>query len=209
MLTLIPFTQKFIYKHFNHVLATKPPSIQLIEMEASANPLVSINDFELHDFIDETNFHHCINLIRGGSNDPVVNFDTDLINNCFVDNQFGPNPGDMYDFNATTMMSDPNTMFNTLGSFGDDVKDGDEDNDREDSSATTTTTTTTMTTPTKRAKGDRSRTLISERRRRGKMKEKLYSLRSLVPNITKVCPNFLSLYSYVVYKFHHDYIYNI
>ncbi|XP_030959272.1 transcription factor FER-LIKE IRON DEFICIENCY-INDUCED TRANSCRIPTION FACTOR [Quercus lobata] len=152
-------------------------------MEASANPLVNINDFELHDFIDETNFHHCINLIRG-SNDPVVNFDTDLINGCFVDNQFGPNPVDMYDFNGTTMMTDPNTMFNTLGSFGDDVQDGDEDNDREDSSATTTTTTTT--TPTKRAKGDRSRTLISERRRRGKMKEKLYALRSLVPNITKM-----------------------
>ncbi|GMY15934.1 transcription factor FER-LIKE IRON DEFICIENCY-INDUCED TRANSCRIPTION FACTOR [Fagus crenata] len=154
-------------------------------MDASANPLAHINDYELHHFIDETNFHHCIDLIRGEIEDPVVNFDThDLINGCFVDNQFGPNPGDMYDFNAANMVSDPNTMFDTLASFGEDVKDGEEDIDREDSSATTTTTTTT--TPTKRAKGDRSRTLISERRRRGRMKEKLYALRSLVPNITKM-----------------------
>lgn len=38
-----------------------------------------------------------------------------------------------------------------------------------------------------KSRRDRSRTLISERRRRGRMKEKLYELRSLVPNITKVC----------------------
>ncbi|XP_008788896.3 transcription factor FER-LIKE IRON DEFICIENCY-INDUCED TRANSCRIPTION FACTOR [Phoenix dactylifera] len=37
-----------------------------------------------------------------------------------------------------------------------------------------------------KSRRDRSKTLISERRRRGRMKEKLYELRSLVPNITKM-----------------------
>ncbi|CAN0916482.1 Transcription factor FER-LIKE IRON DEFICIENCY-INDUCED TRANSCRIPTION FACTOR [Linum grandiflorum] len=54
-----------------------------------------------------------------------------------------------------------------------------------------TTTTTGMTEAAaagepKRRKADRSKTLVSERRRRGSMKEKLYALRSLVPNITKM-----------------------
>jgi len=40
----------------------------------------------------------------------------------------------------------------------------------------------TMTKP----KRDRSKTIVSERRRRSRMKEKLFELRSLVPNITKV-----------------------
>ena len=44
------------------------------------------------------------------------------------------------------------------------------------------------TTRVAKLRRDRSKTLISERRRRGRMKEKLYELRSLVPNITKVCP---------------------
>jgi hypothetical protein len=151
-------------------------------MDASGNSLVHMNDFELHDFVDESNFTRCIDLIRGEGGDPVVNFDTSLINGCFVDTQFDPIPGDIYNFNATTMVSDPNSVFDSLPNFGGE----DEDIDEEDSSATTTTTTTT-TTPTKKAKVDRSRTLISERRRRGRMKEKLYALRSLVPNITKVC----------------------
>ncbi|KAG1331477.1 transcription factor FER-LIKE IRON DEFICIENCY-INDUCED TRANSCRIPTION FACTOR-like [Cocos nucifera] len=42
------------------------------------------------------------------------------------------------------------------------------------------------TTRVAKLRRDRSKTLISERRRRGRMKEKLYELRSLVPNITKM-----------------------
>jgi len=37
-----------------------------------------------------------------------------------------------------------------------------------------------------RKRRDRSKTIVSERKRRVRMKEKLYELRSLVPNITKV-----------------------
>ncbi|KAL6652741.1 hypothetical protein ACP70R_011666 [Stipagrostis hirtigluma subsp. patula] len=40
--------------------------------------------------------------------------------------------------------------------------------------------------PTKRKKRDRSKMIVSERKRRDRMKEKLFELRSLVPNITKM-----------------------
>ncbi|KAJ0988872.1 hypothetical protein J5N97_007228 [Dioscorea zingiberensis] len=46
--------------------------------------------------------------------------------------------------------------------------------------------TTRVMAETTRPKRDRSRTLVSERRRRGQMKERLYELRSIVPNITKM-----------------------
>ncbi|XP_040988166.1 transcription factor FER-LIKE IRON DEFICIENCY-INDUCED TRANSCRIPTION FACTOR [Juglans microcarpa x Juglans regia] len=160
-------------------------------MDASAeNSLMHLNDFDhaLHDFIEEANFNQCIDLIRGECEDPVVDFDThDLIHGCFMDNQFGvlAPPGDMYDYNATMVSDVPDhSIFHKLPCFEGNAMDHEEDIDDEDSSATTTTTTTT---PTKRSgKVDRSRTLISERRRRGRMKEKLYALRSLVPNITKM-----------------------
>ncbi|KAL4385793.1 hypothetical protein GQ457_15G011470 [Hibiscus cannabinus] len=45
---------------------------------------------------------------------------------------------------------------------------------------------TTTSSATKKAKVDQSRNVISEWRRRGRMKDKLYALRSLVPNITKM-----------------------
>ncbi|CAM8955648.1 unnamed protein product [Rhodiola kirilowii] len=61
----------------------------------------------------------------------------------------------------------------------DDDEDGDDNfNDGSVSSGTTNTS--------KKGKSDRSRTLISERRRRVRMKDNLYALRALVPNITKM-----------------------
>ncbi|XP_024031455.1 transcription factor FER-LIKE IRON DEFICIENCY-INDUCED TRANSCRIPTION FACTOR [Morus notabilis] len=154
----------------------------------------NINDFELHDFIADANFDQFIDLMRGDhqNEDPVANFGCDdLLNGCFVDTQqfIAPNSGfnNVFGFNDTMVSSSiPNsTLFvDTMlprDFNGEMIMAGDEENDEENSSGTTTTTT-----PTKRPKVDRSRTLISERRRRGRLKEKLYALRALVPNITKM-----------------------
>lgn len=65
----------------------------------------------------------------------------------------------------------------------DDVREEDEE---EESSETTSKK------EKKNKKSDRATTLMSERRRRRRMKEKLYALRSLVPNITKVRYRILS-----------------
>lgn len=167
------------------------------------------DDYNLVDFMDEANFEHFIALVRGESADPIVKFcpnylDCDHINDCSVDNQFVPTRGLPYDqFNPpVNTFSDPINplLFDSLPC---DLKEGEgeeEENDTEEySSATINTTTplpppntntntnTNTTTSTKKStKGDRSRTLISERRRRDRMKEKLYALRALVPNITKM-----------------------
>ncbi|XP_062082448.1 transcription factor FER-LIKE IRON DEFICIENCY-INDUCED TRANSCRIPTION FACTOR-like [Humulus lupulus] len=182
----------------------------------------NINDFELHDFIADSNFDQLIDLIRGENEDPLVNFGCDdLINgsNNFVhatinhhDHPFlgvdrplnvaTDNNNHVFGFNATPMVSsDPNSLSfidTVMPEYFDgeilnmdmvdkgDGDDDDEEDDGDDSSGTTTTTTTTPNASSKRPKVDRSRTLISERRRRGRMKEKLYALRSLVPNITKM-----------------------
>ncbi|POO01125.1 Basic helix-loop-helix transcription factor [Trema orientale] len=163
----------------------------------------NINEIHLHDFIADSNFDQFIDLIRGENEDQVSNFACgDLIingSNLIENNNdrfMGPinaeieNP--VFGFDAamsTIVSSDPNSLsfIGTLPEYFDGeimmVGEDDDENDGEDSSGTTTNTTTTTK---KRPKADRSRTLISERRRRGRMKEKLYALRSLVPNITKM-----------------------
>ncbi|KAM5584279.1 transcription factor FER-LIKE IRON DEFICIENCY-INDUCED TRANSCRIPTION FACTOR [Rosa sericea] len=150
-----------------------------------------INDFELQDFIDDANFDQFIDFIRGENEDPAAQFNLDLTSGSFFDNQLCPTTDTVsffgFDHNIT-ILCDPAPILATLPSFGGEMNDiGEEDNDGGDSCGTTTTTTTTTTaTTTKKPKVDRSRTLVSERRRRGRMKEKLYALRSLVPNITKM-----------------------
>ncbi|KAL6204884.1 hypothetical protein ACLB2K_022151 [Fragaria x ananassa] len=152
-----------------------------------------INDFELQDFIDDENFDQFINLIRGENEDPAAQFDIDLITgSCFNNQLLGPitDPVGLFGFDHNTaVLCDPTPLLTTLPSSGKELNDiQEEDNDEEDSCGTTTTTTTTntTTTTTKKPKIDRSRTLVSERRRRGRMKDKLYAFRSLVPNITKM-----------------------
>ncbi|CAA3022965.1 transcription factor FER-LIKE IRON DEFICIENCY-INDUCED TRANSCRIPTION FACTOR [Olea europaea subsp. europaea] len=148
---------------------------------ASHFPLENVTDFGLIDFLDEANFNQFIELIRGENEDPIVNFsqnyDYDLhIAGCLAENQFVPGPVELFDFDIA---ANPN-LDCAVYSLPQDTKAVEEENDEEESSATTTKSTKSN------KKVDRSRTLISERRRRGRMKEKLYALRSLVPNITKM-----------------------
>ncbi|XP_062011289.1 transcription factor FER-LIKE IRON DEFICIENCY-INDUCED TRANSCRIPTION FACTOR-like [Rosa rugosa] len=152
-----------------------------------------INDFELQDFIDDANFDQFIDLIRGENEDPAAaHFHCDHISGSgfVIDNQFGPTtPGSGFFGldHSTTGVSNPAPFLTTLPHFDREINDsGEEDNDADSCGTTTTTTTNTTATTTKKQKVDRSRTLVSERKRRGRMKEKLYALRSLVPNITKM-----------------------
>ncbi|KAL7127196.1 hypothetical protein ABFS83_14G239200 [Erythranthe nasuta] len=91
-----------------------------------------------------------------------------------------------------------NNSINTLNNqFQNDVVSGERDDDDDDDDDDViyeeeeeSSETTTNTSEKKQKKGgnksDRTKTLISERRRRGRMKEKLYALRALVPYITKM-----------------------
>ncbi|TQE04030.1 hypothetical protein C1H46_010401 [Malus baccata] len=162
-------------------------------MDALGNHLAchNINNSGLRDFIDDANFDQFIDLIRGGEGEhPIANFDCELmVNSCLDDyNMFGPAsttpPGPMFGFNDAFLPEPSTFVLTTLPNFDEEMKGEGDYNDGEDSSGTTNTNTTTTTT--KRQKVDRSRTLVSERKRRGRMKERLYALRSLVPNITKM-----------------------
>ena len=160
----------------------------------SVGSLFNPSDYGIHDFINEPNFEQFIELIRGESADSIAkfcpNYDCEQMNGCLDGNQFGPDVGDLFEFNpACAAASNPDSVVDSLPSIDGETKGGEEDIDGEEDSSGDTTTT-----PTKKTKVDRSRTLISERRRRVRMKEKLYALRSLVPNITKVYGSFSTEY---------------
>ncbi|KAL0417669.1 UNVERIFIED_CONTAM: Transcription factor FER-LIKE IRON DEFICIENCY-INDUCED TRANSCRIPTION FACTOR [Sesamum radiatum] len=137
--------------------------------------------------MDEAIFDQFIDLIRGeNENESVANFAAHQGYDCHGQFFSEAPPVELLDFD---------------GLMGHNVADDDVNNDLgflnvseegvmdvEESSGTTTTTGTGSRRANKKncSKVDRSRTLISERRRRGRMKEKLYALRSLVPTITKM-----------------------
>ncbi|KNA24791.1 hypothetical protein SOVF_012370 [Spinacia oleracea] len=170
------------------------------DSNSSTPSLPLIHDFSL-DFVEQDlNFNHVIEMLRGSeTSDPssiCVNQNFDPLS-LTPDNNYGMNfyqiPQDnvFNNFSSPTMSCTNNSLLNSLSGFDDETvrgEDEEEDDDDDDdnyleagehSSATTKTTT-------KKGKLDRSRTLVSERKRRGRMKEKLYALRALVPNITKM-----------------------
>ncbi|KAK9691202.1 hypothetical protein RND81_09G182800 [Saponaria officinalis] len=158
------------------------------------------DDFILQDIVDDhqsLNFDHVIEMIRGEAPNELsisVNNDHQPLNfnpHIFTTNVQCPPPlgADhvFSSFNSPTVSytNNNNSLLNSLSGIDDEMvnDDGNEDDDDfgeadEHSSGKNATK--------KGNKVDRSRTLISERRRRGRMKEKLYALRALVPNITKM-----------------------
>ncbi|KAK4482662.1 hypothetical protein RD792_009827 [Penstemon davidsonii] len=157
---------------------------------------VYANDFGIVDFMDEPNFDQFINLYREeNAINPIVNFSNqgygcDQHNNinvggCLVDDQlFSPIPQiDLFDLDHVANVSMNFGLQNEYPNEAEEEEEEEESIDEEGSSATTTTNTSGKK---KNNKVDRSRTLISERKRRSRMKEKLYALRALVPNITKM-----------------------
>ncbi|KAK9126574.1 hypothetical protein Scep_015420 [Stephania cephalantha] len=144
-------------------------------------------EFGFHDFVNDSNFDQFAELLRGENADRMENYypncDSEII---FSSGWIGNHgdaavPGDMFELNGISTNSDPNSIVDSFRPFCEDIGVDEIDNGDDEYSSETA-----MPTPAKAKGNDRSKTLISERRRRGSMKEKLYALRSLVPNITKM-----------------------
>ncbi|XP_075500202.1 transcription factor FER-LIKE IRON DEFICIENCY-INDUCED TRANSCRIPTION FACTOR-like [Primulina tabacum] len=162
-------------------------------------PFQEHNDFGLIDFMDEAIFDQFIDLIRGENvadsaiNSNVLGYGGDQHNTGCAglaeDQIFSSAPPlELFDFDIPMNHIDSNSNSNNnnaLNKFSEEAEaEAEEIMDEEESSGTTATGAAAG--KKKGNKADRSRTLISERKRRGRMKEKLYALRSLVPNITKM-----------------------
>ncbi|KAL8515892.1 hypothetical protein ACS0TY_014551 [Phlomoides rotata] len=158
------------------------------------------SNFGILDLMDnESNLDQFIDLIQeeNARPDPInlsftsQIFDFDNQNTdggCLVDSHlFSMECNYLFDFNDDVSMNPVGGISrdcSTENEFPNDIVEEEEregEEEEEESSATTS-----EKKQKKSKKIDRSRTLISERQRRGRMKEKLYALRSLVPNITKM-----------------------
>ncbi|KAL3518446.1 hypothetical protein ACH5RR_021035 [Cinchona calisaya] len=154
----------------------------------------NVDDFGFIDCMDETNFEQFIEHTRGKtSSEPAAfnlcaNFDCDHVTTtaCLAAEstqfvlQLPENDDQFFDFNIKSF---PEEIIEVA-----DQKTNDHGMEEPNYSATTITTPpiTCRSNSGSKKKTDRSRTIVSERKRRGWMKEKLYELRSLVPNITKM-----------------------
>ncbi|XP_047973782.1 transcription factor FER-LIKE IRON DEFICIENCY-INDUCED TRANSCRIPTION FACTOR isoform X2 [Salvia hispanica] len=160
-------------------------------------PQYYTNDLGLIDFMDESNYHQFIDLIRGENvqthdnfHQPMFNQDYGYqgINGAVEDCHFLapppqlPNVG-MFDFEAAA----GNGEFGLVNEMNQaEAEDEEEEYLMDDQDESSGGSGVTTVPGARGGKADRSKTLVSERRRRGRMKEKLYALRSLVPNITKM-----------------------
>ncbi|KAI3696931.1 hypothetical protein L6452_29566 [Arctium lappa] len=173
--------------------------------DSSENPMSHFNGGNYNmfqvDYMPETEFENFNSAIRGDTADPIANFCFDYqCNDHFTNSCTGLQlPPSSYGLNESIVAGtqfggydamDPNVNLIWNQEAGQDLKGSDVYGDDHSSE---TATTGNPDTPGRSGggsgggtKADRSRTLISERKRRSGMKEKLYALRSLVPNITKM-----------------------